>query len=128
MEESTMVTGANGIYSYDQSEIEKLTSYLQQCAREQKIVHYDDAFIKVRELGPYHGPHDKRLWDLLGIVSAQEVANGRAALSALVVTKENNRPGSGFFDLERDLGRYRKDDDTTWLYEVDLLFKYWPKH
>jgi len=82
----------------------------------------------VKDLGAYAGPHDKRLWDLLGIVSGKEVECGRGALSAIVVTKENNRPGAGFFKLERELGRYKKDDETTWISEIDQLFEYWPAH
>jgi hypothetical protein len=39
-----------------------------------------------------------------------------------------NRPGSGFFELEKDLGRYKADGDTTWLAELDGLFTYWGKH
>lgn len=91
-----MITGANGIYTYTQSEIDQITEYLQECARRRKIVHYDDAYLRVRDLGAYAGPHDKRLWDLLGIVSGREVEGGRGALSAIVVTKENNRPGTVF--------------------------------
>jgi hypothetical protein len=43
---------------------------------------------------------------LLGLISETEVAAGRHALSAIVVIKSGdgaNRPGSGFFELERAL-------------------------
>jgi hypothetical protein len=68
---------------------------------------------------------------LLGLISENEVTAGRYALSAIVVVKSGegaNRPGSGFFELEKSLGRYKSDDDTTWLSEIDGLFKYWPNH
>jgi hypothetical protein len=39
-----------------------------------------------------------------------------------------NRPDSGFFGLEKDLGRYKADDDATWLAELDGLFRYWGEH
>jgi hypothetical protein len=60
-----------------------------------------------------------------------EVRAGRHALSAIVVIKSGdgaNRPGSGFFELEKALHRYKADDDETWLAELDGLFKYWTKH
>ena len=76
------------------------------------------------------GPRDQRLWHLLGLISETEVAAGRHALSAIVVIKSGdgaNRPGSGFVELERALSRYREDDETTRLAELDGLFKYWSK-
>jgi len=120
-----------GSYEYTEPEVLKLKEYLKSCARQNKVVHYDDAYDVVKHLGSYHGPHDQRLWHLLGLISETEVAAGRHALSAIVVIKSGdgaNRPGPGFFELERHLGRYGVDDDTTWLAEVDDLFKYWPKH
>ena len=81
--------------------------------------------------GPYHGPRDNRLWTLLGLISETEVKAGRHALSAIVVIKSGdgaNRPGSSFFELEKELGRYTLDDDTTWTAEVNALFTYWPRH
>jgi hypothetical protein len=68
---------------------------------------------------------------LLGLVSESEVAAGRHTLSAIVVVKSGegaNRPGTGFFELEKTLGRYQSDDDTTWLSEIDGLFRYWRQH
>jgi len=96
-----------------------------------QVVHYDDAYDVVRQDGLYHGPHDQQLWHLLGLISEMEVRAGRHALSAIVVIKSGdgaNRPGSGFFELEKALHRYKADDDETWLAELDGLFKYWTKH
>jgi hypothetical protein len=114
--------------NYSQTEISKMTEYLQTCARQQKTINYDDAWVVARQYGSFQGPHDKRLWDLLGVVSGLEVEAGRGALSAVVVTKENNRPGHGFFELEKELGRYAKDDETTWIAEIEALFSYWKTH
>jgi hypothetical protein len=120
-----------GPYEYCDNEVLKLTEYLKNCARQQKVVHYDDAYDAVRQFGVYHGPHDQRLWHLLALISETEVSLGRHALSAIVAVKSGdgaNRPGTGFFELEKMLNRYRADDDTTWLAELDGLFKYWAKH
>jgi len=120
-----------GPYEFSETEVVKLTEYLKNSARKQIAVHYDDAYEVVRQFGSYHGPHDQRLWHLLGLISETEVAAGRDALSAIVVLKSGdaaNSPGSGFFDLEKELGRYKGDDDTTWSSEVNGLFEYWAKH
>lgn len=120
-----------GPYEFNDVEISTLTEFLRNCARQERVVHYDDAYDAVRHSGECQGPHDQRLWHLLGLISENEVAVGRHALSAIVVVKSGdgaNRPGTGFFDLERSLGRYKSDDDTTWLFEIDGLFRYWPKH
>jgi hypothetical protein len=120
-----------GTYDYSDAEVLTLTEYLKNCARQKKVVHYDDAYNVVRQCGVYHGPHDQRLWHLPGLISETEVAAGRHALSAIVVIKSGdgaNRPGSGFFELEKSLGRYQPDDDKTWLSELDGLFKYWTEH
>ena len=51
-----------GPYEYSDNEVLKLTEYLKNCARQQKVVGYDDAYIAVRQFGDYHGPDDQRLW------------------------------------------------------------------
>lgn len=116
---------------FDEREISAVTNYLKSRARQKSIVNYDDVFHVARDFGPYHGPHDPRLWDLLRVISEAEAAEGRPALSAIVVIKSGdgaNRPGSGFFKLMKTLGRYKASDDQTWLAEVDGLFGYWPRH
>ncbi len=113
---------------YTSDELAELTRYLQDCARQKRVINYDEACQVASKFGRCEGPHDKRLWDLLGYISNDEVALGRPALSALVVTKEHNRPGAGFFVVEKELGRYLNDDDSTWLGELDALYKYWAKH
>ena len=118
-------------YEYGESEVLKLTEYLKKSARQERPVHYDDAFAAVKEFGLCSGPRDQRLWHLLGLISETEIKAGRHALSAIVVIKSGdgaNSPGSGFFELEKGLGRYDVDDDTTWSSEVNGLFEYWPKH
>lgn len=115
-------------YQYDENEINAVAGYLQECARKQRMVHYDDAFEVASHYGTFHGPHDARLWALLGEISEREVKAGRDALSALVTVKATGMPGEGFFRLEQELGRYKVDDVTTWCDEVKNLFEYWSKH
>jgi len=119
-----------GSFTYSDPEVGALTTYLRDCARRGQITHYDDSYNVAQKFGSYHGPHDQRLWWLLGYISEEEIKAGRCALSAIVVIKSGegaNRPGHGFFELERRLGRYKSDDDSTWLAEIDGLFQYWRK-
>jgi hypothetical protein len=106
-----------GPHEYGESEVLKLTEYLKKSARQERPVHYDDAFAAVKEFGLCSGPRDQRLWHLLGLISETEVAAGRHALSAIVVIKSGdgaNRPGSGFFELERAKQVQRKRRRRGW--------------
>jgi len=103
------------LMDYSQTEISKMTEYLQNCARQQRTINYAEAWVVARQYGSFQGPHDKRLWDL---TSSPDT----------IVTKESNRPGHGFFELEKELGRYTKDDETTWIAEIGELFAYWKTH
>jgi len=112
-----------GLYDYAEEEVQALTEWLKNQARHGEIVNYDDTYEVVRH------PHD--IWHLLGLISEREIHEGRHALSAIVTIKTGegaNRLGSGFFELERELGRYDTDDETTWAAEVNGLFEYWPNH
>lgn len=116
---------------FDDREVSGVADYLKSRARDKSVINYDDVCQVARQFGAYHGPHDPRLWNLLGLISEAEVADGRFALSAIVVIKNGdgaNRPGLGFFNLMKTLGRYKADDDQTWLAELDGLFQYWPQH
>jgi hypothetical protein len=55
-----------GPYEFSETEVAKLTAYLKNVARQERVVHYDDAYDVVRQCGSYYGPHDQRLWHLLG--------------------------------------------------------------
>ena len=93
-----------GPYEYSDNEVLKLTEYLKNCARQQRVVHYDDAYDAVRQFGEYHGPQDQRLWHLLALISETEVKSGHHALSAIVAVKSGdgtNRPGTGFLNWKR---------------------------
>src|SRR5438046_10488828 len=91
-----------GSFTYSDPEVGALTTYLRDCARREQITHYDDACSVAQKFGSYHGPHDQRLWWLLGYISEEEIKAGRRALSARVVIKSGaggNGPGSGISDV-----------------------------
>jgi hypothetical protein len=65
---------------------------------------------------------------LLGEISEDEVKHGRPMLSSIVVTK-GGRPGPGYFELARHLGRLRgatKEEELRfWEAEVKAVYEAW---
>lgn len=74
------------------------------------------------------GPHDPRLFHMLGEVSSDEEAEGRGMLTAVVVGQESGTPGTGFFELADELGRDTSDHDQCWLNELKAVHAYWASH
>ena len=69
---------------------------------------------------------DPKLFKLLEEISTAEDEAGRGMLSAIVVHKTGGmRPGQGFFDLAKELGRDTSNDDACWLTEVATVRDYW---
>ena len=63
---------------------------------------------------------------LLDIINEDEVIQGRPMLSALVIYKDEGRPGSGFFKCARGLGKLvGNDEDGFWANEVKAVHKWW---
>ena len=67
---------------------------------------------------------------MLGETSTDEDAAGRGLLTAVVVRKEDGRPGRGFFDkLARDRGRVFPDTesgrDCFWIEELERVYSSW---
>jgi hypothetical protein len=63
---------------------------------------------------------------ILGEISEDEVASGRPMLSAVAVGV-SGRPGPGFYELARQLGRLSQgaDDMEFWKSERDAAYKAW---
>ena len=62
---------------------------------------------------------------MLGEISTAEDAAGRGMLSVIVVRKENHRPGKGFFELAKILGRDVSDKEKFWVNEVKRVYSSW---
>jgi len=70
--------------------------------------------------------HDPRLARLLGEISTEEDKAGRGMLSVIVVHKHGDcKPGRGFFDLARELGRDASDEDKLFSEELKHVFATW---
>jgi hypothetical protein len=66
---------------------------------------------------------------LLGEVSVFEHQLGHPLLSAIVIHRDNNIPGPGFFQLAQDLGIYDGNDDLLFfVHEFQRVRDYWRQH
>ena len=87
------------------------TIFYSQLAQQIKAVRFTDG-------------HDSRLWHLLAELSQDEVAAERPMISAIVVHKDNGQPGSGFFELAKELDRFNgRDSLRFWVDEVQKVYK-----
>jgi len=69
---------------------------------------------------------DPRFWALLGEVSIDEMDEGRGMLSAIVVHKHGDmRPGPGFYNLAKSLGKKIGEVDRFWLAEFNRVHDVW---
>jgi hypothetical protein len=103
-------------------------------AREQLIafakrpgtIAYSELASKVRSIS--FAADDDPFHKLLGQISIEENDAGRGMLSALVVHNGGplqGRPGPGFFDLARLLGRDIRDQDRFWAEEFGHVVEAW---
>ena len=98
---------------------------LKSVARAQDVTAYSD-------IAPLAGldmssPDDRnRIAEILGEISRQEHAQGHPMLSAVVIHRDNNIPGQGFFTLARELGLYRGNNDLMFFVnELRRVHDYW---
>lgn len=77
---------------------------------------------------PQKGQHmGREIGLILGAISEDEVRASRPMLSAVAVNV-NGHPGTGFFELARDLGRLdQNDEELTAFWEAELknVYKAW---
>ena len=104
---------------------EAIYDKLREVARSKCTTYYS-------EIAPLAGlnmdsPEDrKRISDILGDISTAEHYAGRPLLSAVVIRKEENSPGPGFFGLAKDLRLHDGDDDFRyWVQELQRVHNHW---
>ena len=70
-----------------------------------------------------------RIAEILGDISTFEFKHGRPLLSVVVIHRDNNIPGQGFFTLARNLGVYNDYDDLLFfIQELRRVHDYWREH
>jgi hypothetical protein len=105
-----------------------LIDELRKVARAHSTTYYSDLapIVGIDTENPHFGPLIGRILD---DVNRVEFAQGRPMLSAVVILKDSNIPGSGFFTCARELRRYSgKDDLGFWIEELRRVHDYWSRH
>jgi len=74
-----------------------------------------------------------RIAQILDDINCHENDNARPMLSAVVILKEYNSPGVGFFECARGLGKYHGSNDAKdrlmfWIRELEQVHNYWQSH
>lgn len=69
--------------------------------------------------------HEQNYFRFLEELSCMEDDKNRGLISALVVTKADNMPGDGFFDLAASRGRKGYDKTEVWINELEVIKKAW---
>jgi len=107
---------------------ETIRQHLVQVARQKGIKTYT-------EVGNWVGldmswePARIQIAQLLDMINENEINEERPMISALVVHKEDGRPGVGFFQCARGLGKFAgNDEDGFWANEVKAVHEYWVSH
>jgi hypothetical protein len=85
-----------------------------------KPIFYSELNRKIRSIVFEPNGHD--FHGLLGQLSEESDADGRGMISALVVHKEDGRPGRGFFSFAKDLGRDISDQERCWSDELNRVY------
>ncbi len=104
----------------------EVRAVLIEVARKKERVSYSELAAKVRSMN--FDPLDTRLVHLLGQIGRDEAKAGRGLLSAVVVDQTGDtRPGQGFVDLAKSLGRDTADEAACWMKECDAVHAHWSK-
>lgn len=112
---------------FESVEYHQVYSALIQAARVRGTVKYQELAHLVGL--PLSGNFmSKRIGEILGAVSANEVNHGRPMLSAIAVLQEG-RPGKGFFDFARHLGLLATSDPSGeaafWEEQTRQIYDIW---
>ena len=95
-----------------------------ETARRGGVIAYSDLVKRIE--GVRLEAHDVRLAHMLGEISSEEDEADRGMLTVVVVHKSGDfRPGPGFFELAKRLGRDTADLDACWLAELRRVHETW---
>jgi hypothetical protein len=105
---------------------DRMRSVLGDRARAGRTIAYSEL---VATVGPVKlEPDSYALAAMLGEISEEEDALGRGMLSVVVVHKDGDmRPGPGFFQLAKKLGRDASDIDRCWVDEFRRVIEVWKR-
>jgi hypothetical protein len=105
--------------------IDDLYNKLRELARSCSTEYYSEV---VRDIGG-NPKFPLALVPMLKAVDRAEHAACRPLLAAVVINKEHEMPGKGFFDQARELGLHTGGDDrASWLKELARVCDHWSRH
>ena len=75
-------------------------------------------------------PGDRnKIADILDEINDYEHQQKRPMISAVVIRKDINMPGQGFFECAKTLGKYWGNNDLVfWVHELTDVHNYWQSH
>jgi len=102
---------------------DEMREVLNAVAGRHETITYTDV---MRQMHAMHlDPHDYAVAHLLGEISAADHEEGRGMRSAMVVSIEENSPGSGFFALAESLGEDVADPMRFWVQQLEKAYTDW---
>ena len=105
---------------WDKAKAEAWTILERIAKTKEKPIFYSELNRKISAISFQPDGHD--FHNMLGQLSEQSDQDGKGLISALVVHKEDERPGNGFFTLAKELGRDISDRERCWIAEVDRVY------
>jgi hypothetical protein len=107
---------------------EPLYQKLKEVAFSGQVTYYSD-IAPIVGLDMSHPEDRNKISVLLDDISTFEHQNGRPLLSAVVVHRQDNIPGNGFFQMAQRVGVYTgRDRDIFFVEELRRVHDYWQKH
>lgn len=106
--------------------IKEIEEILVTVAKHQNQIFYSALADKVSSVSFQEPYHD--LAEAIGEVSITHHDEGRPMLSVLVVHKEDQMCGAGFFKLAKELGHRFTDNLSFQVEETKKCYRYWSKH
>jgi len=97
---------------------------LKEAARQKQLITYKElAAVVGLDWNKDYG-RCRQIFSILRAICTAEVEQGQPMLSAIVVRQDTGMPGSGFFALARELGRYQGGADYSfWIAEREAVIE-----
>ena len=104
---------------------EQIYQRLIAVARAQSVITYAE-IAPMADLDMNNQADRTEIGRLLGEISAFEHQQGHPLLSVVVIHRDNNTPGQGFFSLARELNVYNGQDDFLFfIQELRRAHDFW---
>jgi hypothetical protein len=113
--------------AWEKAKLEAIRAIISQARRGRPpTISYSDLTKRINSI--LFDPHDSRFHLLLYEISDDEDAAGRGLISALVVHKDDERPGQGFWDMAKERDRDVTDRERCWAHEVEKVLAHCHRH